>query len=530
MKLARRLALIAIAAFILISAAVPVFADTIVDYVLSTDIHTVIDGVEIISYNINGYTAVVVEELAYFNFDVKWNAQERRLDVKKNLDKDINYPFALPAWDIKPVVGKKLMPVYATDIKTFLDGKEVQSFNIGGKTIIYVDDLSERFATYYKWDENGRVLWVDFLPQNDAASAPAAAAPAAAAPVYYKNRAVSVNDKVDKSTITANVGHYSDENEKNIFDGDPETKWCTNYKEFGDGKNEIIVEWAMKEAVKVERYVITTANDVDIYPGRNPDIWTLEAKKTRNAKWTVIDTEEGYLLPKKNFTDSLFFKVKAPGEYKYYRLVITDNLESIDTYQFSELKLYKYEKVPVYDNYDSETVSDLLDFMNKYGAETEFGLGYTFYFDDGERVVLGYTEMLDCFFVNVFLPNKNNTEYVEISVWLFTFTTSKLSDVNFTHWSNDEYYDDIVKSATITNLFRGYDCYEGDIEETGLEVFIDGDFEGSGYFKALASYYDVELQPFVDLLTAWGEYTNFVLDLIVPGATIADFGFINFGK
>ena len=46
----------------------------IVNYYLYTDIVTYINNIPIRSYNIEGYTAVIVEDLAITAFDVVWSA------------------------------------------------------------------------------------------------------------------------------------------------------------------------------------------------------------------------------------------------------------------------------------------------------------------------------------------------------------------------------------------------------------------------------------------------------------------------
>ncbi len=525
MKTTKRLVLIALAIVMLATCTAQVFADTIIDYVLYTDICTYFDGIMIDSYNINGYTAVIVENLSYYCFDVTWNEQDRTLNVKLNPAKEITgIPFAFGVAD-KSRVGERLQPVYATDIKTYLDGQEIKSYNIGGKTIIYVDDLAGRYAENYTYNDTSRILRVDFLAP-DSNGVPAA--PAAASPIYYIKNPVSVNDKVDKSSIKANIGHYSyegkDEGEKNIFDGDPETKWCTNYKEFGDGKNEIIVEWAMKEPVQVESYVITTANDTESYPGRNPRTWTLEAKKKKNEKWKVISAGKNVVLPEGNLTDSWYFKVDDPGDYTYYRLVITDNLEQIDIYQFSELKLYTYERIPMYSHHDLNSAGQLIDYLTMYGDVNSSTPRVTICLDDGSEVDMGFDEDFYSFFIDVTFSLKS--ELFTVSVCFST--TSNLSYINFIHLTDGK-EDDIIHSLGFINFFRGYDHYEGDYFETGLDVDID-DSEGSGFFRELAAQYDAELEPFVELMTKWGEYANYVMDLIDPGASIADLGFVKFGK
>ena len=49
----------------------------VVDAVLHTDIVTYINGKPIESYNIKGYTAIKVEDLSSYGFDVEWNGRDR---------------------------------------------------------------------------------------------------------------------------------------------------------------------------------------------------------------------------------------------------------------------------------------------------------------------------------------------------------------------------------------------------------------------------------------------------------------------
>ena len=83
-----RLAIL-IAALMLLGAVLPVYADTIIDYVLYTDIRTYINDVEITSYNIKGNTAVVVEDLASYGFDVSWDGDARTLKVVRSAGKAV---------------------------------------------------------------------------------------------------------------------------------------------------------------------------------------------------------------------------------------------------------------------------------------------------------------------------------------------------------------------------------------------------------------------------------------------------------
>lgn len=131
----------------------------VVDYVLYTDIVAYIDKQPIQSFNINGYTAVVVEDLVHYGFDVTWEASTRSLYASlSTLTEADNKPSYKPDNVGKNMVGKRAASVLYTDIQCFFDGRQINSFNIGGKTIVYVDDLAEIYAGSYIWDADKRTL------------------------------------------------------------------------------------------------------------------------------------------------------------------------------------------------------------------------------------------------------------------------------------------------------------------------------------------------------------------------------------
>ena len=57
-------------------------------------------------------------------------------------------------------VGSYAMDVFATDIMTYVDGKKVKGYNIGGYTIIFVDDLA-RFGNVL-WNGDAREISFEF--------------------------------------------------------------------------------------------------------------------------------------------------------------------------------------------------------------------------------------------------------------------------------------------------------------------------------------------------------------------------------
>ena len=120
----------------------------IVNHTLHTDIVAYIDGQPIESYNISGYTAIMAEQLMGYGFNVVWNQSSRALYINEgdgNVGtKNVTIPTVTPN-----MIGKIKSNVYYTDIKTYLNDKLIQSYNIGGYTIIMFEDLAA----------NGKVTW-----------------------------------------------------------------------------------------------------------------------------------------------------------------------------------------------------------------------------------------------------------------------------------------------------------------------------------------------------------------------------------
>ena len=131
--------------------AVAIRTDGVVDYVQKTDIRAFIDGYEIPSYNISDKLGIVAEDLRGYGFDVEWRADTKTLHVTKN-GYGVTAPLAASG------ESRDAIPVYATDIVTYVNGEVVESFNIGGYTIIYLRELA-RYGTCH-YDHNAAVSMV----------------------------------------------------------------------------------------------------------------------------------------------------------------------------------------------------------------------------------------------------------------------------------------------------------------------------------------------------------------------------------
>jgi len=130
----------------------PVDARVVGSYV-HTDIVAYINGLPIPSYNIDGWTGIVAEDLRDYGFDVYWSGEERTLYIshdffpypeytEENLQGDGQITATyIPAENTKPI-GSFAGHIYATDIKTYVAGDLVHAYNIDGRTIILMDELS----------------------------------------------------------------------------------------------------------------------------------------------------------------------------------------------------------------------------------------------------------------------------------------------------------------------------------------------------------------------------------------------------
>ncbi len=144
----------------------------IVDYVLYTDIKTYINGTYIPSYNINNNTAIIAEHLSGFGFYVIWDPTNRTLSLKPNPRQTSLLTVVDPTTKSDYKIGDKILPVYYTDIKTYANDVQIPSYNIGGQTIVYVDDIAKYFGRDYVYDNEKRTLSLtlkgSILPEEDA--------------------------------------------------------------------------------------------------------------------------------------------------------------------------------------------------------------------------------------------------------------------------------------------------------------------------------------------------------------------------
>ena len=136
-------------------------------------------------------------------------------------------------------------------------------------------------------------------------------------------------------TVDGGSGSTGEQGYDKLLDGSIFTKWCSNVKSDGVW----YVEFHTASAVQVDGYKLTTADDTQTYPGRNPKNWTLKAKVNSGDAWTVIDTKtDNTDMPPAN-DSSVNFETDVQGLYQYFRLEVS-TVQSGDLFQLSKMQLY----------------------------------------------------------------------------------------------------------------------------------------------------------------------------------------------
>ena len=111
---------------------------------------------------------------------------------------------------------------------------------------------------------------------------------------------------------------------------------------YGGGVQNAGVSWRMTRSVTVHAYAIYTANDVDEYPGRNPQAWKLYGSHD-GEDWKVIHTVENGDLPTENYAGKVF-EFENSTAYRYYSWALDGVVEG-DSFQLAELLLYTTEEI-----------------------------------------------------------------------------------------------------------------------------------------------------------------------------------------
>ncbi len=136
------------------------------------------------------------------------------------------------------------------------------------------------------------------------------------------------------------VGYSKSQSYQALVDG-KDYKWCSSTTRKKNGV--WFCEFTASDPINVTGYTLTTGDDTETYPDRNPMVWTLKAKQSESGGWIVLDqrdvfTNAGDALPATNFTDvSYDIAPERQGTYKYFRFEVSKS--NGDDMQLAELKL-----------------------------------------------------------------------------------------------------------------------------------------------------------------------------------------------
>jgi len=130
-------------------------ADKIAEAV-STDIRVYIDGNPIKAYNINNNMMVSAEDLDQYGFDVIYNNSYRTLYLMYDPDEEIESTYKHETGTVS--IGAWAADVLKTNIVTYADGYKVDGYNIGGSTVINIEELSLVYGAECKYSNKDRTL------------------------------------------------------------------------------------------------------------------------------------------------------------------------------------------------------------------------------------------------------------------------------------------------------------------------------------------------------------------------------------
>ena len=125
-----------------------------------TDIKTYLYYSPITSYNIGGKTVIDAEILNWhYGFDVYWHDDTRVLEIldKGGMFNSLEAMSGSLCEGTEGTTGGVAGSYYSTDIIATVDGREIESYNIGGRTCIAAEQLRD-FGYEVIWDASARTL------------------------------------------------------------------------------------------------------------------------------------------------------------------------------------------------------------------------------------------------------------------------------------------------------------------------------------------------------------------------------------
>ncbi len=122
----------------------------------STDIRTYLNDAEINAVNIGGRTLIKMRDMENYSFMVSWEEESHSAYVS-SMNVPVTGSYEPTTTDYP--VGTALGDYYETDIVTYLDGRQITSYNIDGRMYIPAEDMRD-YGYIVDWNETDRTLSV----------------------------------------------------------------------------------------------------------------------------------------------------------------------------------------------------------------------------------------------------------------------------------------------------------------------------------------------------------------------------------
>ena len=150
------------------------------------------------------------------------------------------------------------------------------------------------------------------------------------------NEARKIDNASEVSVISGPQG-VADENYDKLLDGKIATKSAT------DNHMTTPFIWKVNRPIALKYYALTTANDNDVWKGRNPKSWKLygsnDVDANGNGTWTEIASvdNDSYLKDERHY--QVFYTVDHPQKYSYYKWEFPN--QQVPFFQMSEFTMYE---------------------------------------------------------------------------------------------------------------------------------------------------------------------------------------------
>ena len=151
-------------------------------------------------------------------------------------------------------------------------------------------------------------------------------------------------------TATAGTGGTGDEGYDKLVDGnysfnDSFTKWCTTSKSTPSGESSSCywVDFHSDVPIYVSKYILTTGDDNEKYPGRNPKSWIIKAKLKETDSWTTIATVNNDSQMKDWNIYDFEYDLNVSGEYQFFRFMVSEIVTSANNSNILQLGELRFE-------------------------------------------------------------------------------------------------------------------------------------------------------------------------------------------